>query len=165
MEYGLAGTGTMKASSVFFRLLMLVVGLFLLVGSLFFANQTLTYLRGSVKTQGTVVRIRKVNGRHRNFNYAPVFAFSDAAGHSYTLISHNVSNPSSFAIGDTATVLYKPDDPQHARIDSFMELWAFNLGGVLVGGLFTGLSFWGPMWRSGSAKTAPASDGSGIVRG
>jgi hypothetical protein len=129
---------------------MLAVGLFILCGSLFFANQTLTFVRASLKTQGTVVRLRKVNGRKRQANYAPVFAFTDAAGHSFTVNSHSVSNPPSYSIGDTVPVLYQPDDPQHATIDSFVELWLWALIGGSIGALFTGLSFWGPMWRSRS---------------
>lgn len=72
----------------------------------------------------------------------PTVRFTAADGREIVFTSRVSTNPPSHYEGDVVRVLYRPESPQNARIDSFTGLW---LAPVIVGGigalfgLFSGL--------------------------
>ena len=62
--------------------------------------------------------------------YAPRFEFQTPDGERREVLSDTGSSPAGFSVGDRVTVLYKPDDPSNAKIDTFGQLWLFP---VIVG--------------------------------
>ncbi|MBV7258363.1 DUF3592 domain-containing protein [Erythrobacter crassostreae] len=73
--------------------------------------------------------------------YAPVVEWQDNRGAKHTFTSSTSSYPASFARGDSVTVIYDPDRPGKAIIDSFGQRFTgiFIFGGIgivfaLIGG-------------------------------
>jgi hypothetical protein len=75
---------------------------------------------------GTVTRI--VGGK-THFEY-------DVNGVTHSGRSWVQSDPPSHSVGDKIRVLYRPENPAEARIDSFVELWLFSTV-FPVAGLFS----------------------------
>jgi len=69
--------------------------------------------------------------------YAPIVEYTHPeTGQTIRFTSSASSNPPAFDGGEEVTVLYSPDDPEDARIDSFMSLWMMPLILVVLGGIF-----------------------------
>jgi hypothetical protein len=122
-----------------FGLVFLIVSLGLLGVAGFFTLNTLRFLDRSVSVQGTITALVPVtrsgsdqDGGGSQITYAPEFSFTAADGRVFSVTSTFSSNPASFDVGDTVSVLYQPDHPDHARIDSFGQLWGISL---IVGGI------------------------------
>jgi hypothetical protein len=117
--------------------LMVFVGSFLLIAGLVSAVHTVRFLRRSAAAAGTVVRFK--TGHHAENgapDYAPVFSYTASNGQSYVLESHNYSGPPEFSIGQNVRVLYERAHPEHAKIDTYWQIWAIEDVSGLVGGLF-----------------------------
>jgi hypothetical protein len=74
-----------------------------------------------------------LSGRDAGQEYGyPIVEFTDAQGNRLLGKTSTSSNPPSSKLGAVVTVLYQPQRPGRAEIESFMELWfmpAFFLGG------------------------------------
>jgi len=108
-----------------------VLGPVLLAVGVYLYARTSAFLERATRTRGEVVELverRSDDG----YTYAPVFVFEDAKGTSRRIVSNTSSNPPGYAVGDEVDVLYDPDDPEDACIDSFFSLWG---GATIVGGL------------------------------
>ncbi len=97
-----------------------------------------------VKAQGTVVdvvsRTQTQSGERKTFFYA-VVEFRTADGEAIRFEDSTGSNPPAYRVGDAVEVLYDPQTPQSAMIDSWV-LWlpstiVMGFGGLLavIGGL------------------------------
>lgn len=97
-----------------------------------------------VKAQGTVVevvsRTQTQSGERKTFFYA-VVEFRTADGEAIRFEDGTGSNPPAYRVGDAVEVLYDPQTPQSAMIDSWV-LWlpstiVMGFGGFLavIGGL------------------------------
>jgi len=105
----------------------------------FFTFNTLRFLDRSVSVRGTITALVPVirsssdqDAGGSRITFAPEFSFKAADGRVFSVTSTFSSNPASFDVGDTVSVLYQPDRPEHARIDSFGQLWGISL---IVGGI------------------------------
>ncbi len=99
-----------------------------------FLSRTLIFLNHSEETQGHVVEIIQGKGLR------PQVEFTSKDGSTHEFTSHTGSSMLPFEVGDEVTVLYNPENPNHARLDWFPALWLLPilLGGI--GGLFLILS-------------------------
>ncbi len=126
------------------RSLFIVSCVFFLVGFLLlglaavFTWRTSNFIKRSQSATGTVTTMVPVISRDsdskQTTSYAPVFSFKAANGETYSVTSHTSSNPPSFAVNDEVEVLYDPADPQHARINTFVQLWLLP---VILGSIGT----------------------------
>lgn len=89
--------------------------------------RTRQFLADAVRVPGTIVDVESSTSRDRDTGrrtpmYRPVFSFvgPDGAEHSLTSSASSNSRPT---VGDTVTILVPPDNPQKARIDSFLSVW------------------------------------------
>jgi hypothetical protein len=102
-------------------------GFVLLVLAAFFTWRTSSFIQRSQSAPGRVTALEPVTGQdsgsNRTINYAPVFSFKAADSKTYSVTSSTSSNPPGFEVGDDVTVLYNPEDPQQARINTFGQLW------------------------------------------
>ena len=114
-----------------------LVGPMLLAISLIWALYTESFLHRSVATTGTIVRNVLVQERRADDSvtstYAPVFSFSANDGRTYTVTSSSSSSPPEFAVGQQVRVLYVPDNPATAKIDSVLQLWMMPMVLVFLG--------------------------------
>ena len=64
--------------------------------------------------------------------FGPVVHFTSQNGEAVEFVSSTGSNPPSYSRGERVEVLYQPEEPQNAKINSFFSLWG---GPVILGGL------------------------------
>jgi hypothetical protein len=121
-------------------ILFLVIGLILLAGGARITLRTQSFRRHASAAAGVVVE--NVWSQDSDSSvYCPKVEFRTESGRSVTFISSVGSRPPAFHEGESVTVLYDPNDPTHAAIDTVMEQWfpsmiLCGLGAVgsLIGG-------------------------------
>ena len=76
--------------------------------------------------------------------YAPVFSFRDAQGADHIVYSSTASYPPKHQVGDTMRVLYSPEHPRDARIESFFSPWGLPFVTGLIAAFYLplGLLVW-----------------------
>ena len=123
----------------------LVVGSIVMLTALCFTASTAFFLHRSVAATGQIVNLlTKRDADNGTLEYAPVFSFYAASNAFFVVSSDVYSFPAGFAVGDRVSVRYEHDSPQHARIDSFWQLWfiPFILGttgfAATIFGIFLG---------------------------
>ncbi len=140
------------------------VGIVMLVGGFLMYQNTAGFVATAVHTQGTVVDISRVwssSSSGGSYVYRPIIEFKTKEGADGKFESTNGRNPSPFAKGDVVEILYDPQNPDKAEIDSFGELWVGNLILPGLGIIFFGvaLGIWIFMWRSKKIKSWLKSQG------
>ncbi|WP_420151776.1 DUF3592 domain-containing protein [Spirosoma sp.] len=113
------------------RLGLLFAGLFALVGTVFIIvaymnwQSTQRIIKTGIETKGVVVDLRY--GRDKKGRtttaQAPVVEFTTSAGKSITYYSQTYTTPAGFAVGETVTLWYLPDDPQESITLEGTEIW------------------------------------------
>ncbi|HNB53803.1 MAG TPA: DUF3592 domain-containing protein [Anaerolineales bacterium] len=98
---------------------LLFIGLLAGGGYLSYNNYQLR--TNGASTIGTVIRLEESSDSDGT-SYSPVFRY-EVNGQTYEFESQNSSNPPTHQVGDQDTIFYDPADPQHAQIDSFMDMW------------------------------------------
>ncbi len=137
-NYDLSNPNTMKVIII----ILLVISMILLGGSLYAYMSTTEFLKSADTAEGVVLKLIPVEGDETT--YAPVFGFKDRSGESHVIESSSSSNPPAFERGEKIEVIYDPEKPQNARINSFFNLWggAVILGIVGIFFLIFGLIFY-----------------------
>jgi hypothetical protein len=128
----------MKAIGVVFTL----VGLTLTVAAAVLTWSTVSFLDDAEQVTGQVVgfeRSRDTDNRRDVFR--PVVRFTDEDGKAHTFVSSTASNPPDYVMGETVSVVMRPQEPGSARLDTFADRWLIPaiLAGVgmvflLIGG-------------------------------
>jgi hypothetical protein len=85
---------------------------------------------------GSVVSLREVpETDNSGVTYAPVINY-DVNGRTYTYESSNSSDPPAYDVGEKVQLLYRPNDPEDVRVNSWFDLWFLPAmlggGGVVV---------------------------------
>ncbi len=135
-------TGAVRAIRLLLGVTFFVLGPCSLVWALVSAWRTHAFLARSVAAPGVVVQLKVTRGLHSDIGFAPVFTFTDVDGRSYTVISEFATAPPAFKIGEHVVVHYAKGHPEKARLESFTQLWLFDIIGGALGTLFT-LAFLG----------------------
>lgn len=103
------------------------IGVALVVAAalVFYSNRR--FQRQAVRTAGTVVRLEESITDETTL-YRTVAQFQDTTGKTHEVCATAGSNPAAHRVGQPVTVLYPPNAPGEARIDSGADGWF----GVLV---------------------------------
>ena len=117
------------------KILFPLIGILLLALSFFFEQKTTAFIAKAVKADGVVSDMVR-SYSNRSYSYAPVVRFVARDGKKIEFKSSVSSNPPSYRIGQKVTVFYDPENPQTAKINSFMSLWALPAVTGGVGTLF-----------------------------
>jgi hypothetical protein len=120
----------MKIINGFLASLFIVAGIGLMVIAYYQAQGTWAFLATAQETSGQVVDLRLGSGN--SSTYHAVIRFTAPGGRTRDFVSSSGSNPPSYSVGEKVVVLYAPGHPEHARLDSFGNLW---LGAVVTGGM------------------------------
>lgn len=100
------------------------LGIAALVGALATCLHAWHFTRIAQRTNGTVVDMRQHTDKESgSISFAPTFRFQDAGGAQHIVSSSFYSSPPEFHVGDSVGILYRADDPQTARIDSYWQIW------------------------------------------
>jgi Protein of unknown function (DUF3592) len=116
-------------SRIWHGLLLGFGGLFLLVGLLLLSREVV-FGRSAVSAQGTIVELRKTDNADGT-DWAPVIEFSTAQGQKIQFTGTSTNPPP--LRGEQVPVLYDPQNPDHARMNTIVQRWLFPLIFVLVG--------------------------------
>lgn len=108
---------------------------------------THSFVNSAITTQGTIVnfsrRLSTDSKKQSIYYYYPVIKFTAQNGEPTTFESNVGSNSPAYTQGQQVEVLYNPEQPKSAQINSWVELWIISVvfGGVgpllLLGGLIS----------------------------
>jgi hypothetical protein len=121
----------------------LLLGLSLVILSVVIQVKQYIFRGRARRARGEVVEIVEASsGPGRRLKY-PVVEFETERGRTVEFESSVGSNPSLYRVGQRVSVLYDPDEPQKATIDSFLSRWLATLitGCLGVSFLFVGMVF------------------------
>lgn len=123
---------------------LLLIGVVLLGIAVYMGYNKYTFIENAVKTKATVISYRtttdketRKNGSKRTTKtttyYYPTFEFKDNQNR-ITQVESNVGegNSKPYSIGSQVEILYSKENPQDAKINSFINQWLFT---TIVGGL------------------------------
>jgi len=127
----------------FIRIFILVfglVGLGLLTGTFFALSSEISFRAGALSAPGTVVDLVPTTDSEGETLYKPVFEFTDRNDRVRRVTGSVASRPPSYGRGEAVTVRYRPENPENAHLDSFMDSWflVLILGGL--GAVFTSIA-------------------------
>jgi len=111
--------------------ILLGAGLILLLLATFSFRNTLAFIKKSEKTTGTVVSIRTFQSEEEV--YAPVFSYRTKDGRVFSYELDEGTNPPSWEIGETETILYDPDNPSRARLYTYFRLFMWTVVLISIG--------------------------------
>jgi hypothetical protein len=104
---------------------MVAIAIIVLTISFFVYRHTQHFVQAASHAKGTVTQMVERAGHDSGTVYSPVYTFQDADGKQHEIHSSGGSYPPAYKVGDTVPVLYQPDKPDNAEIDSFLEVWLF----------------------------------------
>jgi hypothetical protein len=138
--------------SIFF-----VIGLGLLVGSYFTVRHTRLFLQTAVSVPGVVVEnIYRASSSSRNqgpsWSYYPHIRFQTTDGREIDFVSSTGSSPPSYSVSEPVTVLYDPQQPYKASLNSFGSLWGATIVLVILGVAFTAPGIGFLVWKRTSDR-------------
>jgi hypothetical protein len=115
----------------------LLVGLGLGIGAALSFADTIGFERSALTALGKVVELEHqlCGSKDRTTCYAPRVLFTElATGRQVLFVSREAANPPAFRVGEEVTVLYAPDNPETAMVQSFFSMWGVVviLSGVCV---------------------------------
>ena len=110
---------------------------FLVVGVWTFFS-TRSFIATAARADGVVIDL-ELSRSDDSSTYYPIVAFRTQDGQEIEYQSNTGTNPPSFRVGESVTVLYDPQDPYDARIEAFSELWLFSIIFGSVGLVFFGV--------------------------
>lgn len=114
--------------------IMLVIGLGILFLGLQWRASTQNQIAAMIPAEGRVVDVvsrTSTSYGERETLFYPVVEFRTVDGESIRFQGSTGSNPAAYRAGDTVKVLYDPQTPQSALIDSWEEVWMPS--GILIG--------------------------------
>lgn len=119
------------------------IGIFFIIGSWSHYRDTTTFLKTAITTQGTVIEGTVIEGtviKARETN--PTIQFKTKDGRNIIFNdTHNRSRSSKFkevySTGSQVSIIYQPNHPENARINTFYQLWFDLLISAFVGAIFT----------------------------
>lgn len=126
------------------------LGLVLLAATVYLLVRTGSFVASAARTRGKVVDLAESRSSDGSSTWHPVVSF-EVGGEAVTFKSKFGARPAPYDIGDAVDVLYDPENPPDARIDSFRGLW---LGAVIAGSL--GLFFAGIAWLIWIGRNTPS---------
>ncbi|HXY24963.1 MAG TPA: DUF3592 domain-containing protein [Candidatus Acidoferrum sp.] len=126
----------MPSNLKLFRAVFLAIGILLLCFGISTTASRVSFKRTAATTTGRVIRLQPGSSRHGTVYY-PVVQFVTPDEQKITVKGSNGSRPAAFHVDDPVEVLYDPDDPHQAYINTFMEFWGspiilFGLGAVFA---------------------------------
>ncbi len=114
------------------------IGLALAALGGWFYLQDRTLVEGALSARGTVLQLA-VSSDSDGYSYRPVVMFVDAQGSRHVFTGQVGSNPPSHSPGERVTVLYRPEAPDKAVIDSVLERFFVPLMLAGMGTLFASI--------------------------
>jgi len=120
-----------------------VIGLGLLACSVGFYHHSRNFLAVCSRVDGTVLENVPSHNSDNGETYAARVSFETPDGTTHTFLSSVSSSPPAYSVGDHVQVLYMPDNPGGASLNSYSELWlGATVFAALAGGAWIGALIW-----------------------
>src|SRR5688500_16944443 len=103
---------------LFLPIMLTVIAAALLLPAAWLARQTISYRAEAERVTGTVIALQR-SGRN---SARPVIGYT-VDDRKHEMVSEVWQSPPAYDVGDEVELLYFPDSPGDARIDSFIESW------------------------------------------
>lgn len=127
--------------SIFQGFVFSILGISALAISGISYQTTRDFIATANTAEGTVMTLEKSSSStskpNRNAKFHPVVHFTTTTGETIQFRSNFGSYPAAYRPGDKVSILYPPDNPQQATINSFFPLWFLTLIFAILGGSFT----------------------------
>jgi hypothetical protein len=127
----LRGSIATPRQAILLSIPLFLIGFFLLVPGVSGVVQALTDYQNSRTTSGQVVQLDVVNGV-----YKPVVVFRDSKGNRIQFTDPQGSKPAAYKVEDRVEVIYPPDHPEKAKINSLFEVWITPLLPIFCSGFW-----------------------------
>lgn len=127
-----------------------LVGAGLVVWGVISYNTTRTFVDRALSAPGRVVDTRRYETRGTSDSrdtIVSVVAFSTPEGREIRFEGPDMNTMASPELGEEVTVLYDPENPTQARVDSFVGLWFVSTLLLVIGGGFVLVPFW-TLWEA-----------------
>ncbi|SEW53092.1 DUF3592 domain-containing protein [Chitinophaga arvensicola] len=118
----------------------LAIGLLLLVISLTFLQQSLSFLKTTNRTTGKVIDLATLSGSDGD-TYSAVIRFYADNGQEYIYRQQSSSSPPTWEVGEAVTMAYDPGNPQRAKPVAYFSMFGvtvilmmFALPAIVIGG-------------------------------
>ena len=110
------------------------IGVVALVIAFLWLNSTKERLKSMVHHLGTVVEKIRVERPGETANFYPVIEFKTQTGEVFRFEGKTSGPENEYKIGEQVEILYDPQDPQGAMINSWKELWFPSIAMMIIGG-------------------------------
>lgn len=122
-----------------------VVGLGMLLGSWMAFTSTQKFLENSELSEGTVIS-NELHYSHdeegnREKYYYPIVEFQTQEGENVKFEADFGSYPPMYQVGEQISIIYNPQNPTDAQINSFWTLWFVSILLLGMGGVFASIGF------------------------
>ncbi|MCC3214852.1 DUF3592 domain-containing protein [Chryseobacterium sp. X308] len=114
-----------KTKAMWQYYLILAAGIILFAAALLSFKNTLSFLKKAEKATATVTSLREYESEGTVFS--PVFTFRAQNNIDYTFELAEGTNPSAWAVGETETVIYDPEDPSSVSLYTYFRIFAWPL--------------------------------------
>ncbi len=137
------------------KIVCLLLGAGLVVGGSYYLRDQQRFAARAAHANGMVVRLTSSTHHDKHgtsTTYCPVVRFVTVREQSVEFTSGECSSPAP-RVGASVKVLYDPDNPRHAKLDTTsarLTRWGFGGAMIIVGLLFGGGSIFGiarAVWR------------------
>ena len=106
------------------------------------------------KTTATVTHLEQVRGKRGRISYKACFSFRDpATNHSYSVKSKMSSSSPSYRRGQKVEMLYSPEAPEEAVVNTFVEIYFWAIVGGIIGAAL-GLFGWAALFDKQKEEAA-----------
>lgn len=114
-----------------FVLIAFVGGVIALVAGGLLGARAVKFERRAMRASGVVIDNVANMGGQNQVSYYPKIRFRTSEGLDVTFMSSSGKNDAEFQVGEGVTVLYDPQRPVRAMIDSFWSRWGLSV--LLIG--------------------------------
>jgi cytochrome c oxidase assembly protein Cox11 len=123
-----------KSMALMIGLTFAVIGLVALVIGILWIRSTKERLKTMINHTGTVVEKVRVEHPGETANFYPVVEFKTQTGEVFRFEGKTSGPENEYKIGEQVEILYDPQDPQGAMINSWKELWFPSIAMMIIGG-------------------------------
>jgi len=145
----------MKSMRLFYGIFT-AIGLGLLIGGVFAFQHTRRFLATAISVPGVVTenvwQERRSSNNSIHGDFYPRIRFRTADGQEISFITNSGSNPPSYHVNEQVTILYDPQQPYHAYIQSFVDLWLLPTILCGLGIFFCSFGVVAAVWKVLSAR-------------
>ncbi|MDP2563653.1 DUF3592 domain-containing protein [Pseudoalteromonas marina] len=102
--------------------LYLLLGVLAVIVGIFVTTNTIEFTQQAINTKGKVSSLVVIDTK-----IYPEVAFSSSSNETHKFISNSGCKPACYKKGESVNVLYLPNQPNQAQLNSFVSLWVPTL--------------------------------------